>query len=103
MALDASFTDAAGRLDTVLLESTLSIPDVRPGTVSRAGLVVAARTKARRFVGITAPAGYRKSTLLAEWAASESRPVAWVSLDRFDNDPVTLDVARDPPGVEPLG
>lgn len=29
--------------------------------------------------------------------------MAWVSLDRFDNDPVTLDVARDPPGVEPLG
>ncbi|WP_307493553.1 hypothetical protein [Cellulomonas humilata] len=48
----------------MLLESTLSIPDVRPGTVNRAGLVVAARSKARRFVGITAPAGYG-STLLA--------------------------------------
>ena len=39
---------------------------------------------------MTAPAGYGKSTLLAEWAATEDRPVAWLSLDRFDDDPATL-------------
>ena len=39
---------------------------------------------------MTAPAGYGKSTLLAEWAATEDRPVAWVSLDRFDDDPAAL-------------
>ena len=42
------------------------------------------------MVGITAPAGYGKSTLLAEWAHAEDRPVAWVSLDRFDDDPAAL-------------
>jgi LuxR family maltose regulon positive regulatory protein len=41
-------------------------------------------------VGVTAPAGYGKSTLLAQWAAVESRHVAWVSLDRFDDDPAHL-------------
>ena len=39
------------------------------------------------MVDVTAPAGYGKSTLLPQWAHSESRPVAWVSLDRFDDDP----------------
>jgi LuxR family maltose regulon positive regulatory protein len=39
---------------------------------------------------VTAPAGYGKSTFLAEWAAAEDRPVAWVSLDRFDDDPGKL-------------
>ena len=42
------------------------------------------------MVGVTAPAGYGKSTLLAEWARAEDRPVAWVSLDRFDDDPAVL-------------
>ncbi|HEY5784448.1 MAG TPA: hypothetical protein VIT65_06705 [Microlunatus sp.] len=39
---------------------------------------------------MTAPAGYGKSTLLAQWAASEDRGVGWVSLDRFDDDPAAL-------------
>ena len=39
---------------------------------------------------MTAPAGYGKSTLLAEWARVEDRSVAWVSLDGFDDDPAAL-------------
>ena len=39
---------------------------------------------------MTAPAGYGKSTLLVEWARSERRPVAWVSLDHVDDDPSAL-------------
>ena len=42
------------------------------------------------MVGVTAPAGYGKSTLLAEWAEAEDRPVGWVSLDRLDDDPAAL-------------
>ena len=42
------------------------------------------------MVAVTAPAGYGKSTLLAEWALAEDRRVAWVSLDRFDDDPAIL-------------
>jgi LuxR family maltose regulon positive regulatory protein len=74
----------------LLLDAKFSVPQPRPGGVSRAGLIEAARSGGHRIVGITAPAGYGKSTLLAEWARVEDRPVAWVSLDRFDDDPATL-------------
>ena len=43
-----------------------------------------------RTVLVTAPAGYGKTTLLAQWAAAERRPVAWVSLDARDSDPVVF-------------
>jgi LuxR family transcriptional regulator, maltose regulon positive regulatory protein len=81
---------AVPELRQLLLDAKFSVPQPRPGSVSRAGLVEAARSGGHRIVGITAPAGYGKSTLLAEWARVEDRPVAWVSLDRFDDDPATL-------------
>lgn len=40
----------------------------------------------RGVVWIAAPAGYGKTTLLSQWAERERRPVAWVSLDRSDDD-----------------
>src|SRR5579872_628659 len=39
---------------------------------------------------VSAPAGYGKTTLLAQWAAASSVPVAWCHLDGSDDDPVTL-------------
>ena len=77
-------------LDEFLLDARLSIPDPHPGSVSRAGLIEAARASGCRVVGVTAPAGYGKSTLLVEWAAGEDRRVAWVALDRFDDDPAVV-------------
>src|SRR5215469_12934675 len=74
----------------VLLDVKFAVPPPRPGAVSRAGLVKTARSSDCRIVAITAPAGYGKSTFLAEWAAAEDRRVAWVSLDRFDDDPGML-------------
>ncbi|HEY7021405.1 MAG TPA: BTAD domain-containing putative transcriptional regulator [Ktedonobacterales bacterium] len=35
---------------------------------------------------LTAPAGYGKTTLLAEWAHISTTPVAWYTLDETDND-----------------
>ncbi len=58
--------------------------------MSRAHLIDAARVSGARVIGVTAPAGYGKSTLLAEWAATEDRPVAWVSLAHSDDDPAAL-------------
>ena len=63
---------------------------LRADAVSRARLIEAARSSDCRVVAITAPAGYGKSTFLAEWAAAEDRSVVWVPLDRFDNDPAML-------------
>jgi LuxR family transcriptional regulator, maltose regulon positive regulatory protein len=77
-------------LDRLLLDVKLSIPQPRPGAVSRRALIEGARAGGSRVVGVTAPAGYGKSTFLAEWARAEDRRVAWVSLDRFDDDPVTF-------------
>jgi LuxR family transcriptional regulator, maltose regulon positive regulatory protein len=74
----------------VLLDVKLSVPQIRPGMVSRAPLIEAAQASPARAAGITAPAGYGKSTLLAEWAGAEDRVLGWVSLDRLDDDPGIL-------------
>ncbi len=77
-------------LGDLLLNAKLRVPRPRAGLVSRVDLIQRARSSGCRVVGITAPAGYGKSTLLAEWADCEDRPVAGVSFDRFDDDPMAL-------------
>jgi LuxR family maltose regulon positive regulatory protein len=74
----------------VLLSSKIQTPPYRQGAVSRSALIDRARRSGARVVSVTAPAGYGKSTLLAEWAAIDPRNVAWVSLDRADDDPAAL-------------
>lgn len=72
-------------------ELSLRPPPTRPGMVDRAALVgrlIASREN--RVVTIVAPAGWGKTTLLTQWLLREARPVAWVSIDRSDNDPATL-------------
>jgi LuxR family transcriptional regulator, maltose regulon positive regulatory protein len=77
-------------LGHVLLDLKLSPPEPRPGSISHAQLIETARSSNCRVIGVTAPAGYGKTTLLAEWADAERRQVAWVSLDHFDDDPANL-------------
>ena len=80
-----------GRPGGVLAATKLHIPGVRPELVARQALVdeLVAST-GRRLSLIEAPAGYGKTTLLAEWRSSpaESREYAWLSLDEGDSDPV---------------
>jgi LuxR family maltose regulon positive regulatory protein len=83
-------TLARPAVDTSLLDAKFAVPPPRPGTVARGDLIKAAQSSQCRLVAVTAPAGYGKSTFLAEWARSERRPVAWASLDRFDDDPAML-------------
>ncbi|MCP4756579.1 MAG: helix-turn-helix transcriptional regulator, partial [Proteobacteria bacterium] len=40
-----------------------------------------------KLVLICAPAGFGKTTLLATWALSLKKNVAWISLDQSENDP----------------
>ncbi len=47
-------------------------------------------SRAFRLVSVMAPAGYGKTTLLAQWAAKDRRPFAWLTLDERDNDPTVL-------------
>jgi LuxR family transcriptional regulator, maltose regulon positive regulatory protein len=73
------------------LESRIHIPEPRPGTVSRTALVNRLRAAgAAPILTISAPAGYGKTTVLAQWAARDPRPFAWVSVDESDNDPLAL-------------
>lgn len=75
--------------DVPLLATKLHAPGWRPGLVSRARLVVALDQAAgSKLTLISAPPGFGKTTLLAEWLAlAGGRAAAWVSLDRGDNDP----------------
>src|SRR3954469_19042090 len=41
----------------------------------------------RRVVALAAPAGWGKTTTLAQWATGSSLPVAWYTLDPSDRDP----------------
>lgn len=41
-------------------------------------------------IRVLAPGGYGKSSLAARWVAGEDRAVAWVDLERIDNDPTAL-------------
>ena len=76
--------------DPQILESKLRRPWVRPGIVSRTALVDRLLASRRvPVVSVVAPAGYGKTTLLAQWAERRGR-TAWVSLDERDNDPETL-------------
>jgi LuxR family maltose regulon positive regulatory protein len=42
------------------------------------------------LLALSAPAGYGKTTVLTQWSAQQARPVAWLSVDRSDNDPAVL-------------
>jgi LuxR family maltose regulon positive regulatory protein len=77
-------------LDGLMVEVKVRVPPLDRNTVSRARLVEQARSTGCRVVGVTAPAGYGKSTFLGEWARTEDRRVGWLSLDRFDDDPVVF-------------
>jgi LuxR family maltose regulon positive regulatory protein len=71
-----------------LLATKLHVPRPPPGFVPRPRLVQALnRGLARGRVLICAPAGFGKTSLLADWARSGGRPVAWLGLDASDNDP----------------
>jgi LuxR family maltose regulon positive regulatory protein len=73
------------------LESRIQVPPLRAGTVSRTGLVNRLRADTSAAAAtVVAPAGYGKTTLLAQWAARDNRRFAWVTIDDRDNDPVVL-------------
>src|SRR5215472_2703219 len=74
-----------------LTVSKLLRPLVRADTVHRSLLTDRlARDDARPIVSVVAPAGYGKTTLLAQWAERNGQAFAWVSVDEGDNDPKVL-------------
>ena len=85
--VDSTGQTAAGPL----LQTKLYIPKWRPGLVQRPQLIERLNQGSEgKLTLISAPAGFGKTTLLAEWLSANpvsERPAAWVSLDQSDNDP----------------
>jgi LuxR family maltose regulon positive regulatory protein len=76
---------------SVIPATKFHIPSVRAGIVPREGLVdLLVRGRQQKLTLLDAPAGFGKTTLLAEWCASplEEGAFAWVTLESADNDPV---------------
>jgi LuxR family maltose regulon positive regulatory protein len=73
-----------------LLASRLEPPLTRPTDIARGALVQRLRRSECRLVSVVAPAGYGKTTLLAQCAAEDDRPVAWLGLGEDADEPVTL-------------
>jgi LuxR family transcriptional regulator, maltose regulon positive regulatory protein len=71
-----------------ILPTTIRIPPLSPRMIPRERLVRALEEGVRecRIVLIAAPAGYGKSTVLAEWAHRTDLPVAWLTIDSEDTD-----------------
>ncbi|HLO33458.1 MAG TPA: BTAD domain-containing putative transcriptional regulator, partial [Anaerolineales bacterium] len=92
-----------------LLKTKLYIPAAPAARVVRSQLVDRmSEIEQKELTLISAPAGFGKTTLLAEWITQTSLPVAWLSLDNGDNDPyrflsyliATLDSIEEGLGLE---
>ena len=76
----------------VSMQNKLHAPGSRQVWVQRAQLTHYLAGTAARLVLVDAPAGFGKTTLVAQWrsSAGEDRRFAWISLDRGDDDPGSL-------------
>jgi LuxR family transcriptional regulator, maltose regulon positive regulatory protein len=88
----------AGQLDNrslrrILLATSLAPPPVRSQTIVRDRLMERLRNgSGSRLSLLACPAGFGKTALLAAWREAEAahKPVAWLTVDEGDNDPVVL-------------
>ena len=70
------------------MEAKLLLPVPHASTVRRERLTGLLLAEPRpSTVAVIAPPGYGKTTLLADWAARETRDVAWLTLGEYDNEP----------------
>jgi len=74
-----------------LLQTKLFIPPTRPDLVPRPRLIERLNEGiTRKLILICAPAGFGKTTLISNWVEELELPVAWISLDKGDNDRTSL-------------
>lgn len=74
-----------------ILATKLYLPSLRSGMVLRPCLIAHLNdglAKGSKLTLLSASAGFGKTTLVSEWITSCGKPVAWISLDEGDNDPV---------------
>src|SRR6186713_3089635 len=76
-----------------LLRSKLTPPQSRKGIAPRGQLLDRLREgRDRKLTLVCAPAGYGKTTVLAQWcdADRDRTPFVWMSADDGDSDPIRL-------------
>jgi LuxR family maltose regulon positive regulatory protein len=74
---------------SMLWSTRLHLPRPRAQLVSRSHLVERLQQGiAGPLTLVSAPAGFGKTTLLAQWIAERNLPIAYLSLEPEDNDPV---------------
>ncbi|WP_217592803.1 LuxR C-terminal-related transcriptional regulator [Cohnella sp. GbtcB17] len=72
----------------LILRTKIRIPPVRRDGVVRTRLLDRMESAVRgRLTLLVAPAGFGKTTLLAQFLTERTEPAAWLSLDDTDNDP----------------
>jgi len=90
----ASRTARAGQTASPpLVVTKLDPPAAREQTVARERLLERLQPgPGLKLIVVAAPAGSGKTTLLGKWREGEAgvRPVAWLTLEKEDNDPVVL-------------
>ncbi|HEX3330410.1 MAG TPA: LuxR C-terminal-related transcriptional regulator [Gaiellales bacterium] len=75
----------------LLVETKLTPPRVRPGTVEQARVMSALDAGVDApLTLVAAPPGFGKTTAVREWCARRGAAVAWVTVDGRDNDPDVL-------------
>ncbi len=74
-----------------LVETKFYLPRVRRGLIARERLAEQLdRGAEARLTLVSAPAGFGKTTMLADWLAGAKTPVAWVSLEESDRQPASF-------------
>lgn len=82
-----SSPDGTTAPQAVVLHTKLTPPGIRPEHMARRGVGPLLDEARCKLALVTAPPGFGKTTLLAEWAAKRGPITAWLSLDEYDNDP----------------
>jgi LuxR family maltose regulon positive regulatory protein len=72
-----------------LLVTRFTVPPVRSALLQRSHLLeIIEQCRTVPLTLLSAGAGFGKTTLLSTWASQSTGPVAWLSLDEQDNDPI---------------
>ncbi|MEM7800676.1 MAG: LuxR C-terminal-related transcriptional regulator, partial [Chloroflexota bacterium] len=78
----------AAKMTFTYLRTKLNKPMIRRGALTRASLIQKLDDgRDGRFVLLSAPAGYGKTTLVTQWLDTDAHPAIWVSIDQNDNRP----------------
>lgn len=73
---------------SILLRTKFLVPQPAAGRLARPHLIAWLENQLdKRLILISAPPGYGKTTLLADFLSARALPAAWIQLDAADSDP----------------